>query len=333
MRFVYLFVMIGLMFSACGQKAQEQKGSDVVAKIGDKSITAEELNKTALKELTALELEKYKIKKNVLNMMVNQMLVESAAKKANLTVNDYLKKEVFDKISEVTNKEAKEFYNSMKTKDSQPFAAISEQVKSYLKRGKQVNLQNELIAKLKSEQNVKIMLDVPRTDISVSDDLPSLGNKSAKVQIIEFSDYQCPFCKRTRPAVLKIIEEYGDKVNYVFMDFPLPIHPSAKLAHIAARCAGDQGKYYEYNRKIFDNQSKIGEKALKKYAKELNLSMDDFNKCLKDEKYAKLVEKHIEKGTQAGVNGTPAFFINGIMISGAQPYSAFKETIDAELER
>jgi protein-disulfide isomerase len=161
----------------------------------------------------------------------------------------------------------------------------------------------------------------------------AMGDKDAKVTLVEFSDYQCPFCKRVRPTIWRLVDEYKGKLRYVFMDFPLSFHKDAKKAAEAARCAGDQGKYFEMNRKLFDNQDKIGIGNLKGYAKELGLDVKKFDKCLDDGAHTKDIEASIAKGSSVGVSGTPAYFINGIMISGAQPYESFKELIDSELKR
>ena len=161
------------------------------------------------------------------------------------------------------------------------------------------------------------------------------GKKDAPVTIIEFSEYQCPFCKRfvdsTYPSIIKDYVDTG-KVRYVFRDFPLGFHDQAKPAAMAAECAGDQGKYWEYHDLLFKNQASLSAANYKKWAKDLKLDTTKFDACVDTNKYKAEVEKDFSDGQKAGVSGTPAFFINGKMISGAQPYSVFKTEIEAALK-
>ncbi len=173
---------------------------------------------------------------------------------------------------------------------------------------------------------------------------PTLGKPEAAVVLVEFTDYQCPFCRRhsaqTKPRLIKDYVETG-KLKYVLREFPLAqIHPQAPKASEAALCAGDQGKYWDINQVLFANQRKLAVPELKTYAKDLGLDMARFDECLDGAKYAKRVARDLADGANAGVRGTPSFFL-GVsdpndpdkfratrMLSGAQPYGAFKQAID-----
>ena len=159
------------------------------------------------------------------------------------------------------------------------------------------------------------------------------GKEEAKVVLVEFSDYECPYSKRAQPTVQKVLEEYKGEIRYAFFDYPLPFHKNAMKAHEAARCAGEQGKYAEYSATVFDNQQNLGVEGLKGYAKDLGLDTAAFDSCLDTGKTAESVKQSVQKGSGVGVSGTPAFFVNGIMISGAQPFESFQEIIQAELSR
>lgn len=164
------------------------------------------------------------------------------------------------------------------------------------------------------------------------DDDPALGPEDAPVTIIEFSDYQCPFCARAEPTIKQVLEEYGDKVRLVYRDFPLDqLHPYARKASEASHCAEEQGKFWEYHDALYEDQGSINEAGLEQFAKDLGLDMDAFNSCLDSGKYADEVQKDLEDGQEYGVSGTPAFFVNGFSISGAQPFAVFKDIIDKEL--
>jgi len=193
--------------------------------------------------------------------------------------------------------------------------------------------------------------NIPTGPVEVSaDDDPVLGEKDAPVTIIEFSDFQCPFCRKFWTDTFEQLKtEYIDtgKVKLIYRDFPLEsIHPMAQKSAEAAQCADEEGKFWEYHDKMYgeqnilDSGSKEGpvkgtaqysEDDLKKWAKDLGLDSGKFDSCLDDGKYADEVAKDFQDGAQAGVQGTPSFFINGKQLSGAQPFSAFKQAIDAEL--
>jgi protein-disulfide isomerase len=166
-------------------------------------------------------------------------------------------------------------------------------------------------------------------DVSEDDDAVR-GSANAQVTIIEFSDYECPFCARAAPTVEQILDTYGDQVKFIYRDFPLGFHANAQKAAEAAECAGEQGKYYEYHDKLFDTQA-LDLVSLKQHAADLGLDTTAFNSCLDNGDMASEVQKDFSDGQAAGVSGTPTFFINGKKLVGAQPFSAFKPLIDAEL--
>ncbi|MBI2065013.1 MAG: DsbA family protein [Candidatus Yanofskybacteria bacterium] len=181
-----------------------------------------------------------------------------------------------------------------------------------------------------------------KADVSVDDD-PFLGNKNAKVTIIEFSDYQCPFCRTFwKESFGQLKEEYIDtgKVKLVYRDYPLSFHAMAMPLAQASECADDQGKYWGMHDKIFAEQEKLGQgtvqftvQDIKRWASEIGVDKGSFNQCLDSAKYKAEVDKDTADGTAAGVNGTPSFFINGRLTVGAQPYSVFKSMIEEELNK
>src|SRR3989338_10732545 len=176
----------------------------------------------------------------------------------------------------------------------------------------------------------------PTVQVSADDD-PVKGDPNSPVEIIEFSDFQCPFCSRWySDALPQIQKEYIDtgKVKLVYRDFPLSsIHPQATPAAEAAECAKEQGKFWEFHDKIFQNQAAMNDASYKQWAQELGLNTQQFNDCVDKRKYQSEVTKDYQDGQAAGVTGTPSFFVNGINIRGAQPFSAFKTIIDQELAK
>lgn len=175
-------------------------------------------------------------------------------------------------------------------------------------------------------------------DVSADDD-PVKGDKDAPVEIIEFSDYECPFCEKFYSGALPQIEEQyikTGKVKLIYRDLPLPMHPNAPKAAEAANCAREQGGdegYYEFHDKLFANYRTLSVDNLKQYAADEGLDTGAFNECLDSGKYADEVKKDMADGQAAGVSGTPSFFINGIKLVGAQPFSQFQPIIEAELAK
>lgn len=180
-----------------------------------------------------------------------------------------------------------------------------------------------------------------KVNVSIDDD-PTLGDKNAKVVMIEFSDYQCPFCRTWwKDTFNQLKKEYIDtgKVFFVYRDFPLSFHPMAEPSAQASECANDQGKYWEFHDKLFGEQEKLGQgtvtftnQDIKNWASQIGLNSAKFNQCLDSGKYKDEVAGDVSDGTAAGVSGTPSFFINGRLIVGAQPYSSFKAVIEEELK-
>ncbi|HXJ19102.1 MAG TPA: thioredoxin domain-containing protein [Polyangia bacterium] len=161
---------------------------------------------------------------------------------------------------------------------------------------------------------------------------PMKGDKNAPVTIVQWSDYQCPFCGRVEPTVAKVMDEYKGKVRVVWRDLPLPFHPNAMPSAIAARAAGEQGKYWEMHDKLFADQQHQDRATFEKYAQELGLNMAKFKAALDAQKGKEAIEADAAAGGKIGAHGTPAFFVNGKFLSGAQPFEVFKAKIDEELK-
>ena len=174
--------------------------------------------------------------------------------------------------------------------------------------------------------------EITRYDVSIDDD-PILGPDDASITIIEFSDYECPYCRRWHQEVLpQLIEEYPDQVRLVYRDFPLTsIHANAVPAAVAANCAGEQDGYWEFNKLLFNSEQGLSTEAYQQYAEELGLDSDSFNECFESNRYEDEVMADFEFASQLGIRSTPTFFINGIALVGAQPYEVFKQVIDQEL--
>lgn len=167
--------------------------------------------------------------------------------------------------------------------------------------------------------------------LATADD-PSYGPQNAKVVIVEFADFQCPFCAELYPVIKQVMQDYGDQVLFIYRDFPLTSeHPQALIGAMAGQCAHEQGKFWEMHNKIFDNQGDISEAALKSYAVQIGANSLQFNDCMSSNKYLDEIQKDLQDGYAAGVRATPTLFINGGMIPGAIPYATLEKIITNEL--
>jgi protein-disulfide isomerase len=162
---------------------------------------------------------------------------------------------------------------------------------------------------------------------------PSMGAKNAKLAVVEFSDFQCPFCSRVTPTMEQIVKEYGDQVEVVFKHLPLAMHSKAPAAHAAAEAAHRQGKFWEMHDLIFANQRELTQQKFEEYAQQLGLDMDRFRKDSASPAVKKKVDTDAAEAARLGVTGTPGFFVNGRFLSGAKPFASFKQVIDEELKK
>jgi protein-disulfide isomerase len=186
---------------------------------------------------------------------------------------------------------------------------------------------------LKKEYSYKSYLEPVRTEVATAG-FPSKGPTDAPVTIVEFSDFECPYCGGLFPTLKQVEKEYGDRVRLVYRQFPLTnIHPYAQKAAEASLCANDQKHFWEFHDSMFGNQRELSIADLKQRAVDLKLDSGMFNQCLDSGKHAAAVQKDLQEGARAGVTGTPALFINGRLLSGNQPLAGIKEVIDDELQR
>lgn len=309
-------------------------GSDTpLATLNGEAITEKDVMLKAKNRMMKLTSEMYNIKKQALDEIIDDRVLENEAKKQGLTP-DKLLQNVAEKSAMPSDKEANVIFEMQKNGmyKGKNFDDVKGEIKARLGGQKKRFAINEYIDNLRKSANIKINLERPTVEVSVDDD-PSQGDPKAPITLIEFSEFQCPFCKRTRATLSKILDTYKGKIHYVFRDFPLSFHQQAKPAAIAANCANKQNKYWEFNAKLFENQQKLGNALYQSLAKDAGLDLDAFNKCLKDKTVANEIDMDQEDGMSVGVSGTPAYFINGKFLSGAQPFEAFKEIIDEELAK
>jgi len=209
-----------------------------------------------------------------------------------------------------------------------------------LKGGKQNSpTANNQAAQVTPQPTGTVALGASQMDEVIKTALATRGDSKSKVTIVEFTDFECPFCKSyAEDTYPKIIQTYGDKIYYVFHDYPLPFHTHAAQMAEAAHCAGDQGKFWEMHDLLFAKRDEWSAKtdvnpSLNTYATQLGLNVNNFKTCLSSGKFTQAVKDSVTLGTKLGVSGTPSFFINGQLLVGAMPFDSFKTIIDTELNK
>ncbi len=322
---------IALATFCSAQTASQAISGEPVATVAGQPIYEHDLMSVAGPNLLELRNQEYKLKSDALNKLIRQKLLEIEAKKKGLTTDALLKQEVDSKIVEPSDDEAKGYYLAVKSQTTLPFDDVKAQIKQ-LMRTAEIQQAREMYAdSLRQKAEVSILLLPPSSQVSY-DPARVQGNPDAPITIVEFANYQCPFCARVEPALKGVLAEYKGKIKLAYMDFPLePIHPRAAMAAEASRCALEQGKYWEMHDAMLADQSKLDEASLIKTAAALGLKQDVFETCLKSHKYRDAVQRDIQAGAQAGVNATPAFFVNGEFLNGVQSQADFAKVIDRQL--
>lgn len=314
-------------------------GKAPLAEIDGEALTAEEVEGPVALQIYRLESQIYAVRSKALEEAIAKRLLEREAKRQRLTVEALLTQEVEAKAAPPTDDEVRVFLEKRKREAGVPpeeEAGLKEQLRNYLIQQKQAQQREGYLAALRAKAKVVTHLPEARTlRVPIpTDGEPIFGPSVAPVTIVEFSDFQCPFCQRVQSTLKALLKEYPDSVRLVYRDFPIPqLHKDAKKAAEAARCAAEQGKFWEYHDLLFANRTQQKDPDLKRYAADLKLDTDRFAQCFATGRYTKVVERGITDGKKAGVTGTPTFFINGIPLAGAHPLEQFKALIDQELSR
>ncbi len=341
-------ILIACAALVCALPLHSERGASSkpkgVATVNGKPITEEELNKAAAAKLEELELQRLQFQANyernrqqvlqsTLDRLIEEKLVAAEAAKRGITEKELLAKEVDSKVHPPTPEEVNAFYEANKARINQPKEKISAQIQQYLQQQAPINARNDFIQRLKKEYQTVTYLEPLRTKIETAGE-PSLGPANAPVTLIEFSDFQCPFCKAFASTLKEVEKNYPKDVRVVFRQFPLSnIHPYALKAAEASLCSQEQGHFWELHDEMFADQSALKIDDLKAKAAKLKLDTGAFNACLDSGKFAKRVTQEVRDGSIAGVSGTPAIFINGRFLSGAQPYPEVAKVIDQELKK
>jgi len=304
----------------------------VVAEVEGQPITLAEVDARARARLSRVRQEEYEIRKDALSELIGERLFEAEAKKRGLTADELRQREIVDGAEAPPTGLAASIYS----RNVERFAGISrdkalERIRELLAERSQSERRTAFDRELREGKAIDVRLEPPRVVVDIPKGAPSTGSDDAPVTIVEFTDYQCPFCHRAQSTIEKVLARYSGKVRFVHLDFPLENHSGAVPAARAARCAGEQDRFWDYHRSLMTRPGTLDEKDLVGRAAELKLDASSFATCVGSDAHDDAIRRDLEHGEELGVSGTPAYFINGRMISGARPLEAFTEAIDSEL--
>lgn len=339
-----------LAMVACNKKENASAGaivsglpdSTVVLEYAGGKLTAGDLKSTVAPEIKKMNEDLIEAYRKAAERTVITKLVEAEAKKQGLKTADELIAKIAP-AADVSDEQVKKF---MKDNDlekgfkdprtGQRKKVNADDVKRFLSEQERQGKQQQFLQNLMASANIKMLLEEPRVDnLTVDPDAPSLGSKTAKVVVQEFSDFQCPYCAKAHGLVSQLTSAYGDKILFVFRQFPLParMHPEARPAALASLCAHRQGKFWAMHDALFQHTSELGAASYLKWAKELGLDMAKYETCIKNSETAAQVDKDAAAGEAATVDSTPTFFINNKKVKGAPQFEQMKILIDAELAK
>jgi protein-disulfide isomerase len=325
-----MLAVLGLMYIPTFVTAQELPS--VVATVQGQPIAADDLTQALRGDLLRLEMQRYQLFREKLDELIADKIFSLEAAQRGVSVQQFVHDEISTKIQAVSSEQVQAFYEANKNRIKQPLEKVSEQLTSYLQQQAREQRRQALLKELRPRYPVMVALRAPTVEIATEGE-PTLGPSNAPITIVEFSDFQCPYCRQAQSTVKRIMAEYEGKIKLVFRDFPLRnIHPLAQKAAEAAQCAAEQHKFWPYHDKLFTSTN-LQMDELKKFAQELELNLAQFTTCLDSGKSAAGIDTDMQAGQQAGVNATPTFFVNGSLLSGAASYERFKELVDAALEQ
>jgi protein-disulfide isomerase len=313
--------------------AKEADRARVFATVNGVNITSGDIEDTLKPLIYEVRDQIYHLRKQQLDMKINDMLVDQEAKKRNTTTLAIFEAEVLQKTKQVTEEDARKFYNENKARINGTFEQVKGQLIQFLQQQEQRNAEMAFAELLRKGAALQIYLrepDPPAFSIAV-DDQPMKGSPDAQVTIVEFTDFECPSCAVTQPVLEEVVREYAGKVKLVARDFPLEQHAYAFKAAEAAEAAREQGKYWEYTALLFKNQKALTVDKLKEYATQAGLDRAKFDQALDSGKFASKVQRDLQDGIKIGVNSTPSVFVNGKRVK-ERTRESLKSAIEAALK-
>jgi protein-disulfide isomerase len=317
-----------------GAGASKGSSGAVVATVDGVPITGEDLDRELVVKLNQLEDEMFGVRQEHLEEMIGKRLLETEAKRRGVSVEALIKQEVDGKIPPVKDDEIAQFYQANRAQIQVDEAAARPRIKAYLEEQRRQDRREAFIGSLRKTAKVNVNLDRPAARRATLDTAgaPAKGPATAKVTIIEFSDFHCPYCRGVQPILSELLTKYGERVRLVFRHFPVDqLHPSARRASEAAWCAQQQDKFWQYHDRLYLVGNDATPGTLARVASDVGLDAAKFSACTAGKEAPAAVESDINQARRLNLNGTPTFFINGRPFIGRQPIENFTRVIDEEL--
>lgn len=365
---ILLTFAVGLIIKKSGPCPFSAKPGQILAEYDGGSLSRTDLDKTLASRLVPVENDEYEILSEGISEWLEAQLIEKEAKSKNIAAKDFYAQEIWNQVHVTPNDTLNDFRKNTALYNGQTYEQIAPLLAQKIRQTEYERVLSSTLDKLKEKYHVKIHLKkpdsyvpglalpqagtapsvnapatapqaaaaAPPVRIVTFTDLkgrPSVGPETAPVTIVEFSDFHCPFCKNVGPTIDQIMKNYSGKVRRIWRHYPLPFHAGADRTAAASECAHEQGKFWQYHDKVFETLGgQRDDAALTQIAEQVGLDKNKFQSCLTSNKYKDLVQADIAKGTESGVSGTPAFFINGRLFTGAQPYQNFADEVDAAID-
>ncbi len=320
-------LVLGIVLSTLSIPAISQDDSGVVAEIAGRKVTASELEEREAAKLLQARYKYYVAERDALEQYIDDELLEMQAKKESVSLDELFKRHVSVNVQDPTEDQLRFYYEGVQTDES--YEEARSNIINTVHQLRMKKARDAYIAELRGEYGVVVELSQPSAQVEVAH-APRLGSEKAPVQIIEFADYECPYCQKVSGDINRIREQFGDQVSFVYKDFPLPMHPLAARAAEAAHCAGEQGKFWEFHDALFQSK-RLQIPDLKQQALDLKLDAARFDQCLDSGEQIAPVKKDAQEGQRLGLLGTPSFFVNGHFMSGAIGYIKLREAVLQEL--
>ncbi len=308
--------------------------AEPLAEVNGDPITVEELERSLGPRLQQLQDQIHALKRRELEALIAERLLAQEAARRGLSVAALLDAEVTSKVPLVSEQEIEAFHQANRPRLRGEETELRQRIRSHLQQQKLTVRRAQFVEELRARATVVVRLSAPpvrRVAVSV-DGAPVRGAADARVTVVEFSDFHCPFCRRVQTTLKELLARYPGQVRLVFRDLPIDaLHPRARRAAEAARCAHDQGRFWEYHDLLFEHAPRAAPEDLRRYAEQAALDVPAFERCLSAGGHREAVQRDIDEAARLGIEGTPAFFINGRHLQGAQPLEAFVRMIEEEL--
>jgi protein-disulfide isomerase len=314
----------------CAHPVRNDRAMDpVVGKVDGRVITLSEVDGTIAEDL-------FELRRHALSQVLSKILIGKEAERRGVTRDQLMKSEVESRVPPASEEDIKAAFEARvrygQAPAGQTLESAREDIAATLMRVRQRDRAQAFIESLRADFGAQMNLPEPvRPRVAVQADGPSLGPMDAPVVLVEFSDFQCPFCAQWQNVRDEVVHGYGSKVRVVFRNYPLPMHPGAAAATEAATCAHEQGKFWEFRKVLFESRGATGGTFLSEYAAKTGLDEANLRDCLSSGREKRTVEKDIAAGKAAGVGATPTIFVNGLAMQGALSVDELRRVIDNEL--